>query len=391
MTKKPKVLIISQALAPAVGGSPILMNNLFSAFTGEVKAISGYPGERIDINFKPAFPIIYFNPPTIPLFGKYLKRYHDFLLRSIHPILIRHMVREINKYKPDVVFSHCPDIDYFICAYQAAILCKIPFYSHMHDLWEENHGPDTYLGKMALKWEAKILKNSKRVLCMTETQKLHYKTKYNIDADILPHTVPDEILDKINPSFKEQKRNELLFTGTVSKVMNLDALKVLAETTRSLQNEINITLCTSTQHSDFERLGIDSSNWDIKWMSREEVQKLQQQVSILFAPLSHKNCGIDEVKTVLSTKLLEYLISGRPILIFAPKDSFHAVSASKGGWALVVDVDDSKVLAQEIKRLLNDIDLQKRLVANAFKEAQNRRASVFAKKLYQWVILDSKN
>lgn len=391
MKKKPKILIISQALAPAVGGSPILINNLFSAFNGDVKAISGYPGERVDNNFKPSFSTIYLTPPSIPFFGEYLKRYHDYLIRFAHKYLIKRMILEIKNYKPDIVFSHCPDIDYFICAYQAAVKCEVPFYSHMHDLWEENHGPDTYIGKMAIKWEAIILKNSKRILCMTETQKQHYKLKYNIDANILPHTVPDEILDNLNRSYKQQKRNEILFTGSVSKVMNLDALRMFAETTKYIKNELRVTLCTSTNHEDFARLGIDSSDWDIKWMSREEVQKLQSQVAILFAPLSHKNCGEDEVKTVLSTKLLEYLVSGRPILIFAPKNSFHALSARASGWGLVVDVDDPKLLADEILKLFKDVDLQKSLVDNAFKEAQARRASVFANMLCQWVFEDSQN
>ena len=391
MKRKPKVLIISQALAPAVGGSPILMNNLFSAFSGEVKAVSGYPGALTDNNFKPSFPTVYLSPPNFPILGKYLRRYHDYLLKYAHKYLINRMILEIKNYKPDIVFSHCPDIDYFICAYQAAVICKVPFYSHMHDLWEENHGPDTYVGKMAIKWEEVILKNSDRVLCMTETQKLHFKTKYNIDANILPHTVPDAVLDNLDNTFKEYKLNELLFTGAVSKVMNLDALRVLAETTKLLKNNISVTLCTSYKHENFEKIGIDSKNWEIKWMSRDDVQKLQKQVAILFAPLSHKNCGEDEVKTVLSTKLLEYFVSGRPILIFAPKNSFHALSANDGDWGLVVDEDDPKSLADAILKLKEDIDLQKRLVANAFKEAEARRASVFAKLLYQWVLEDAKN
>jgi glycosyltransferase involved in cell wall biosynthesis len=391
MPLNPKILIISQALAPSVGGSPIIINNLVSSYKGAIKAISGYPGKRIDKNFSPPFQTVYFNPPNIPIIAKFLERYHDHLLRYVHPVLIKRMMREIKKYKPDIVFSHCPDIDYFICAYQSAVRCRVPFYSHMHDLWEENHGPQTYIGKMAIKWESIILKNSKRVLCMTEAQKLHYKTKYNIDVNILPHTISDEVLDKLDTTFNEQKRNELLFTGTVSKIMNLDALRVLAQATKYLKDEINVTLCTSTTHEDFGKLGIDSNNWEIKWISRREVQKLQQQVAILFAPLSHKNCGKDEVKTVLSTKLLEYLVSGRPILIFSPKDSFHTISANIGGWALIVDQDDPKQLAEAILNLKEDISLQKKIVANAFIEAESRRASVFAKLLYEWVLEDTIN
>jgi glycosyltransferase involved in cell wall biosynthesis len=385
MQKKSKLLVISQALAPSVGGSPIIINNLFSSYVGEVQAISGYPGEINDLSFTPPFYTKYFNPPRLPLIGKYILRYHDYLLKFIHPFIIIKLIREIKRYKPNVIFSHCPNIDYFICAYKASRKCGIPFFSHMHDLWEENHAPNTYIGRMAIKWEETILKNSARVLCMTEAQRLHYKKKYKIEADLLPHTISDNVLNKVSNVFNQTKDKTLLFTGAVSRVMNLDALKVLVETTEYLSDSLNVTLCTPSGHSDFLRMGIDSSNWELKWLSMADVQKAQREASILFAPLSHVNCGIDEVKTVLSTKILEYLISGRPILIFAPKDSFHALSATNDGWALVVDVNDPKLLADEIIRLFNDEELQKKLVDNAYKEAERRRSSVFAEMLYQWV------
>lgn len=390
MKQKPRVLIISQALAPAVGGSPIIINNIFSDYPGEVCAISGCPGERIDDAFRPPFPTYYFNPPALPLISKYLKRYYDNYIKYFHPLIIRHLVRKINSWKPSVIFSHCPDVDYFICAYQAARKCKIPFYSHMHDLWEENHSPNSYIGKMAVKWEREILSNSKRVLCMTTIQQQHYLQKYDLATELLPHTIPDEVLDRSPALFHESYDNTLLFTGTVSRVMNLDSLRVLSAASPILKQYLKVMLCTSYKKEDFKKIGIDTSAWEIKWLSRSEVQKLQRQAGILFAPLSHKNAGMDEVRTVFSTKILEYLIAGRPILVFAPKSSFHAISARQKGWALVVDEDNPETLAAEAKRLLNDKALQKKIVEGAFREAQNRRASIFANLLHKWIEEDSK-
>ena len=48
---------------------------------------------------------------------------------------------------------------------------------------------------------------------------------------------------------------------------------------------------------------------------------------------------MDEVRTVFSTKILEYLVSGRPIVVFAPEGSYHAESAKKNGWGYVVTED----------------------------------------------------
>jgi glycosyltransferase involved in cell wall biosynthesis len=389
MIKKPKVLIISQALAPAVGGSPILINNLFSNFKGDVKAISGFPGENIDYEFKTPFETIYFNPPQIPVVKKFINKYHDYGLKYFHKILIWKMVKFIRKYKPDIIFSHYPAIDYFICAYQASKITKVPFYAHMHDLWSENFSEKSYIGKMALKWEKEILTNSTAVFCMTDIQQLHYEKKFGIKTQLLPHSIPDEDLIENRLAFNEKYDNTIIFTGSISSVMNIDALKVFSVATKIIKNEIKVIFCSATSHSVLKENGIDSSDWELKWLSRNKVQELQKNCGILFAPLSHKNAGMDEVKTVFSTKLLEYLISGRPILIFAPPDSFHAISAKKYGWALVVDSDDHEILGNEIRRLFNDIELQKEIVKNAFIEAQRRRASIYGDFLGRYISGDS--
>jgi len=386
MSRKPKVLLVSQALAPAVGGSTILLNNLFKYFEGEVLGISGYPGSRTDANFKPTFNTVYFNPPNIPFIGNYLKRYHDNLLRFIHPLIINRIVAQITSFNPDIVFSNCPDIDYFICAFQAAKKTNTPFYAHMHDLWEENHGPETYVGQMAIKWEKEILLSAKQVLCMTDIQARHYLKKYGISTKLLPHTILDSDLEEGKLSFKRDFTKTALFTGTVSKVMNQDALNVFSNATKLLPNDIKVIMCTSTTHELFSRIGIDSSKWDIKWMSRNDVQDLQTKVGVLFAPLSHENGGMEEIRTVFSTKLLEYLVSGRPIVIFAPADSYHSISASEGNWALVINKNSPELLAQKIQELISDIALQEKLVENAFSEARKRASSIHANELLKLIL-----
>ena len=111
---------------------------------------------------------------------------------------------------------------------------------------------------------------------------------------------------------------------------------------------------------------------------------------VLIAPLSHKNGSADEVRTVFSTKLLEYLLAGRPILVFAPRDSFHAISARERGWGLVVDEDDPQALANGIVKLLTDQPLCERLVAGALAEAKRRDACEVGRQLHNWVLEDSK-
>jgi len=136
--------------------------------------------------------------------------------------------------------------------------------------------------------------------------------------------------------------------------------------------------------------GIQSSRLRAQYVSRTEVQRLQSTAHVLIAPLSHKNGSSEEVRTVFSTKLCEYLISGRPIIVFAPADSYHAESARKNGWAYPVTEDSPPALAEAIVRVVGDERLADALVRGALQEARARSAKLHAERLHEWVIEDSR-
>ena len=171
--------------------------------------------------------------------------------------------------------------------------------------------------------------------------------------------------------------------------MNLDALKALAEASELLPQDYTLLFCTSSSREDLASLGIRSSRLQVQYVSRQEVQRLQGEVDVLVAPLSHKNGSPDEVRTVFSTKLLEYLIAGRPIVVFAPPDSYHATSAQKVGWGYVVIEDSPPALADAIQQVATNTALAAGLVQRALREAHTRRASHHANRLYEWVHEDA--
>jgi glycosyltransferase involved in cell wall biosynthesis len=226
---------------------------------------------------------------------------------------------------------------------------------------------------------------------MTEAMQEHYKKKYGIHSYLLPHTIAERDLIRIPYGISPARAatQTVLFVGTVSPPMNLDALKVLAAASELLPRGYDLLYCTSADKPSLDRLGIRSSRLRALYATREEVQRLQSEANVLVAPLSHKNCSTDEVKTVFSTKLLEYMISGRPILVFAPADSYHAQSAKKSGWGYVVSEDSPEALAAAIVRLSSDRALAENIVQSALREARIRNAARHAEHLHEWVEEDT--
>ena len=361
----PMLTVVSRSFPPRVSGSAILLANLLSTYTGNVQAIAGENQySQPDPAFLPPCPVQSLTLPFLPprMYDGVRIRYPAIASRFIQGA----MRRKLAAMGTDVVLAAFPREDFFVAAFLAARRLRLPFYAYMHDLWQENM-PAGAAAHFAAAWEPVILQQATRVLCMTEAMQKHYEKKYGIQTSLLPHSIPEQ--DYLHAPREmlppHMSKPTMLFVGAVNPVMNLDALQVLAAASELLPAEYELLYCTATDLATLQRLGIRSSRLRATYVSRAEVQRLQSEAHVLVAPLSHKNCSLDEVCTVFSTKLLEYLIAGRPIVVFAPGRSYHAESAQKYGWGYVVTEDSPAALAAAMVKVTTDASLATALVRGA--------------------------
>jgi glycosyltransferase involved in cell wall biosynthesis len=303
----------------------------------------------------------------------------------------RFLRREVRWRRPTVIMAAVTSWGMFVPAFQVAKEAGLPFYAHMHDLWQENFSPGSDVRKIADQWEKTILTQSRRVLCMTDVQAEFYREKHGIECQLLPHSIPPATLAAapkglVPPTLS--KPTVLVVTG-LSHLMNIDAMAVFAKASELLPPGVDVLILSRSGRDSWVAANAASPRITIRSAPREEVAKLVSACHVLVAPLSHKNCSSEEVRTVLSTKLLDYFVSGRPILVFAPADSFHARSAREGRWGLVVDQDDPRAIAEGIVKLLGDEKLCAELVAGALGEARRRDAGIYARRLHEWTLADS--
>jgi glycosyltransferase involved in cell wall biosynthesis len=385
----PMLTVVAPGFPPQVSGSAILLANLLSNYRGSVNAIAGYDHfSKSDLVFLPPCPTRNLALPRI------LPRVYEVLRRKLPTILSydiqRSILRIIAGLGTHAVLGAFPYDIYLVATFLAARELHLPFYAYMHDLWMENMPDGTAAARFAEKWEPMILRESTRILCMTEAMQRHYEKKYGRQTELLPHSVPEQDCSRAPAKIRPPRMSKptILFVGSVSFQMNLDALKVLASASELLPQGYELLYCTSTDLAGLKRLDIYSSRLQAKYVSRAEVRRLQSEAHVLVAPLSHKNCSINEVRTVFSTKLLEYLVAGRPIVVFAPEDSYHAESARKNGWGYVVTEDSPAALAAAIERVITDENLAAGLVRGALQEARSRNAKHYAEWLWEWVLAD---
>lgn len=383
--KERKLLIISDSFPPLLDASAVLMNNIFSSYKGNVECISGTNFTKYDSSFVPPCKTRRIVLPQNRFAQYFVKRYH-YLLIPFYYYYILFLTRYV--IKPSVIMGNWPNDVLFVCSYKVAKKLGIPFFAYMHDLWEENILFDQRR-RFAQKWEKEILLHADKVICCTVSQQEYYLSKYNLRTSYLPHPIPDNEI--IVPAKIEKKdpgaQRVVAFSGSISSIMNLDAFRMLRYAFDYLPDNYIFRWypISEIDLSFLKKMEVYHPRMEIIYVDRIELKKRLNEADVLFAPLSHKNCSIKEVKTVFSNKLLGYLVSGKPVLVFGPPDCHHVQLARSGDWGYIVDEDSSQKIADAIITICNDAELSNRLIINAFAEAERRRSSYCAGLVLNWV------
>src|SRR5262245_43227607 len=174
--KDPMLTVVAPTFPPQVSGSAILLANLLSHYRGDVRAIAGYDYySRSDLAFPPPCPTRHLVlPRTFPrVYEGLRRRFPTMVLCSI-----QHSIRRILAgFGTNIVLGAFPYDIYLVASFLATRKLHLPFFTYMHDLWMENMPKGTASARFAEKWEPVILRESTRVLCMTEAMQKHYEKK----------------------------------------------------------------------------------------------------------------------------------------------------------------------------------------------------------------------
>jgi glycosyltransferase involved in cell wall biosynthesis len=376
-----KLVIISRSFAPMVIGTPVLLSNLFSSYKAPVEALAGWLYDaKVDPAFTPPCPSRYLRMPH-----PFLQRVFDRYVNKMVPLIEWYLSRSLKEIKPTVVLATCPSGEFFTAAWRACKKLGIPFWAHMHDLWEENIPENSQNKTFARKWEAEILPGAHTVFCMTGIQQTHYEKKYpGIRTALLPHTIrPDRL--SFPPVFRtekiSQKKKWVIYSGNISDNMNLDAVQQFVRAVDLLPDWVGIKMFVSWNEDLCKRKGIWNQKIHYDWLPMEAANREVAAANLLFLPLSFKNAAMEEVRTVFATKTLDYLTSGTPILVYSPANSFHTISAGERGWGHIVVEDSPEAIVQGILQVIENEELSRQLVEGAWKEACSRSADTYARQL----------
>lgn len=413
----PKVLILNQPFNTDTGGG-ITLSNLFSGWDRNKLAVacSGYLlQDNIDTRicntyyqlgekehkwifpfntFKRKYPsgLVTFDEKPIQnltrpvsklrvklitnLFYPFLEYLGLFHAASTHQ-LSKEFCKWLDEFSPDVIYAQTSDRGSiaFCIAVQAYLKKNMVF--HMMDDWPtiiSNKGLFKQFWKRQIDREFRaLLERCTVLLSISDYMAEEYLQRYGkafvtfhnpIDADFWKqHQRGDYALNK-NPT--------LLYAGRIGLGIQA-SLKTIAESIQAINEELQLSIKFVLQTAEVpDWAAAYSCVQHRKFVPYQELPKVFSEADLLILPYDFSTVATQFIKYSMPTKASEYMISGTPIILFAPRDTATVKYAENYGWAAVVTENNVEDLSNTIKQLIFDEAARKNLAQNAQKIAETR-------------------
>ena len=268
--------------------------------------------------------------------------------------------------RPDVVVATSPQLLVGITGWWLAKVNRVPFVFDVRDLWPESlvgvgvAQKDSALYK-TLESTAKFLyRHCDRLVVVTQAFQDHLVGNWEIPAkkiSIVENGVETEIFtpqgrDGIRREYSLAGRFIVSYIGTLGMAHGLDTL---LETARRLQSQIpEIAFLLVGEGAEKERLSALATKRGLNNLiflgeQRRELIPAVIRASDVCLVLLKKR---DIFKTVIPTKMLEFMSCGRPVIVAVDGQAREIVENAQAG--LYVEPENAQALASAILKLHSD-------------------------------------
>lgn len=282
------------------------------------------------------------------------------------------------------VSDHGPSL---ISSYILSRLTKKPMTVYLFDIYRGNnlHFLDKFL---AWCFESAILQHARLILVTNDGTKQLLTARYMNDRkiEVVYNSTFTSHYALERTKYRPKPPYIILYTGHVywaqqQSIMNLiQAMDLLQD--MPIELHLYIPKANATIRAVIE----NKNNIKLTSASQSEMPKIQSQATLLFLPLSWNTSGPDIIRTATPGKLTDYLASGRPMLVHAPKDAYVSQYVRERKLGLVVDQNNVQQLANAIRAFLLDPSHGQLYIDNSLNTFTNNHDAVKnAKKLMRFL------
>jgi glycosyltransferase involved in cell wall biosynthesis len=120
----------------------------------------------------------------------------------------------------------------------------------------------------------------------------------------------------------------------------------------------------------------------------KELPRVFAEADILILPYDFSDESIRFIKYSMPTKAPEYMISGTPVIVFAPDVTAIVKDAENNKWAKVVTENSITQLQQTIQQLFTNEGERQKISSAAINLAENKFNSVSVRSRFKEILID---
>ncbi len=399
-----KFLIISNSVPPAISGNSSMMHSLLSFFPKDSFSIltsCSVFDDSTDEKRKLKVKYFFFDRPLlVSSFNKektFLQKIKaiikNFWLTKLlaQLFLVFYLIfniltkglRIIKDEDIEILLAYSSTDITLLASYFLHKITKKPIYLFFYDLYKGNKKSFFYK-YLSDFLEPLLFKDAERVFVMNEPLKRYYQKKYNRKVFVIHNSVLINDREKIKNKSNFSKIFTIVYTGTIYWAQ-ISAIKNLIKAIEEIKN-LDIVLYLYTPHDKnylTRKRIFQTKKVILKKGLPSEMEKVQVGADALFVPLSFNTRFPFLINSSSPGKTYEYMASGRPILIHAPKDSYISKYAKRNKFALVVDENNTAKLKLAIRELVVNKKLVEEITNNARKTLRLNHDAAKNSKFFQ--------
>ncbi|MFI5185151.1 MAG: glycosyltransferase [Chitinophagales bacterium] len=427
----PKVLIFGQPFNKRTGGG-ITLSNLFAGWDKDKIAVSSTGHEIRDLDlsicdtyyqlgekeYKWLFPFNYLqrnfssgllnftdkfsnNKPTPQ--GSSLRR--KVITSFFYPVLkyigCFHFISKIKfseelrqwlkTFNPDILYVQVTQREGILFARELHSYLKRPMLIHIMDDW-----PSTISDRGLFKkyWHKKIdsefrtlLDKASVLLSISEDMAEEYKARYGKNFITFHNPIDKQFWKKCQRTNYDLNRFPVvLYAGRIGIGIERSLEKV-AKAIEKINNDLQISLKFILQTMD-KPVWLNKYNCveHRSFVPYQDLPKEFSRADFLIMPYDFSDEAIRYIRYSMPTKLPEYMISGTPVIIFAPEETTIVKYSRRNKCAEVITKNNYTDLAEGIKSLIEDKERRQEIAQNAIKIAEENHDSLVIREEFKKII-----
>jgi glycosyltransferase involved in cell wall biosynthesis len=360
---------------PQIGGTPTVMYELLRHFPkGSVVLVTKHQGGRTSADDR------VLDVPTVTVARAGAFVYPTLFQLLLMPLTFVEMLLAARRARPGSILAVFPSLDFLLCSLVLGRLTNAPVFVYLHDCVVETAGTvERRLARIAEEW---AFSKASKVYSMSGPMKAFYEAK-GLRTEVLPHGL-DPSLERHPVPGRRTGALRIGFSGGIYE-NNLQALSDLIETKERSPGVFEVHVTAPAQSIELLRsrglLGrLDSAS---TLPTQDDVLDFLAGCDLLFIPMSFESKVREDLLTIFPTKVTDYWLAGRPIMVYGPREYAFVPLAERDGYAVVVSERSPERLAEAIKALAGSPETAERLAAASRDMVRRHDGSMVAKRLME--------